>query len=173
MLTEDAAAATAAAYADQGLPGLADHAWRGSRFHGGWLMYPTGDDLKGRMGYVCLVVLDDGGIIEESSSMPPTWLMAMYMLDDASNALGESAALELASRHAMAQGSGRPADGWVATRCPGAWMVVPRDEDADGRGGAYLVVLDNADVVEASGRMSRQLTVAQHVADMVAGRSGG
>ena len=66
------------AYARSSIPELADRSWRLTGFDGGWLATPEGDDLRWRTGLVCLVVLPDGTIHEESSSTPPPTLVERY-----------------------------------------------------------------------------------------------
>lgn len=167
MPDEVTAAATAATYANDNLPGLAGKIWKGTPFPGGWIMYPTGDDMKDRLGYSCLILLDDGRVVEESASVPPPWLAAMYMVDEGPS-FSPTAAIEAGLRHAashpdQAQGDELAGYRWSASRCPGAWLLEP-----EGRGGdqprPFLVVLDNGQVHQETGLMSRQLIVAQHVA---------
>ncbi|MDH3682601.1 MAG: hypothetical protein OEV40_21920 [Acidimicrobiia bacterium] len=77
-MNEAEATAAAEAHARRHLPELGTRPWRATRFAGGWLANPTGDDLARRTGVPCLVVLDDGTIETESSSLPPSLLMAKY-----------------------------------------------------------------------------------------------
>ncbi len=59
-----------------------DREWKATRFGGGWLLNPVGEDLAWRTGVVCLVVMDDGQIHQESSSLPPPTLMAKYATEE-------------------------------------------------------------------------------------------
>ena len=72
------------AYAKQRLADLGERSWRLTGFDGGWLATPMGDDLRWRTGLPCLVVLVDGTIHQESSSLPPPTLMAKYARSDPS-----------------------------------------------------------------------------------------
>ncbi len=78
MTTEHEAAERAETYNTAHMPDLGPRTWKGESFPGGWLMNPQGEDLEWRTGVVCLIVLDDGRIIEESSSMPPDWIIAKH-----------------------------------------------------------------------------------------------
>jgi hypothetical protein len=78
ITSETAAAERAAAHAAEHFADLGPREWRGSRFAGGWLMDPVGDDLSWQCGVVCLAVLDDGRIFEDSSSEPPDQLKHKY-----------------------------------------------------------------------------------------------
>lgn len=73
-----------AAHAAEHLPELGDRSWRLTAFDGGWLATPEGDDLRWRTGLPCLVVVDDGTIHLESSSLPPPALLAKYARSDPS-----------------------------------------------------------------------------------------
>lgn len=78
MLSEADAIAVAVAHAAANLPELGERPWRATRFPGGWLTNPEGDDLARRTGVPCLVVLDDGTVHVESSSLPPSMLIAKH-----------------------------------------------------------------------------------------------
>ena len=76
---DEAEAVTAArAHADRHVDALVDRSWRATRFDGGWLMNAEGEDLARRTGVPCLIVLDDGTVHEESSSLPPSMLISRY-----------------------------------------------------------------------------------------------
>ena len=77
-MDETEAMTAAMAHASQHLDALGDRSWRATRFDGGWLMNAEGDDLARRTGVPCLIVLDDGTVHEESSSLPPSMLIARY-----------------------------------------------------------------------------------------------
>lgn len=77
-MNETDAAAAASAYGEEHLPALGPRTWRTTEFEGGWLATPTGDDLRWRTGLPCLVVLTDGSIHLESSSLPPPMLISKY-----------------------------------------------------------------------------------------------
>ena len=77
-MDETEAATAASAHATKHLEALGDRSWRATRFDGGWLMTAEGDDLARRTGVPCLIVLDDGTAKEESSSLPPSMLIARY-----------------------------------------------------------------------------------------------
>ncbi|MGI9613526.1 MAG: hypothetical protein ACR2QO_11485 [Acidimicrobiales bacterium] len=73
-----------AAHAAEHLSDLGDRSWRLTAFDGGWLATPEGDDLRWRTGLACLVVLADGTIHQESSSLAPPALFAKYARSDPS-----------------------------------------------------------------------------------------
>lgn len=78
-MNEIEAVAAAEAHAARELPELGSRTWRATRFAGGWLANPIGEDLARRTGVPCLVLLDDGAIHIESSSLPPSMLIAKYV----------------------------------------------------------------------------------------------
>ena len=82
MIDRDTATGLAAAHGSRHLPDLGPRTWRPTRFDGGWLMTPEGDDLRWRTGVVCLVVLDDGSVHQESSSVAPSLLIERYRAPD-------------------------------------------------------------------------------------------
>lgn len=65
-------------YAARHLHGLGDRRWRATRFATGWLLNAEGDDLEWRTGVPCIIVLDDGSVHQDSSSLPPSMLFAKY-----------------------------------------------------------------------------------------------
>lgn len=72
------ASAAAETFARASIPELADRTWRVTAFDGCWLATPEGDDLRWRTGLVSLVVLPDGTVHRESSSVPPLTLVEKY-----------------------------------------------------------------------------------------------
>lgn len=71
-IDEAGARARAIAHAEAHHADLArDRQWRVRAFDGGWLVTPTGDDLRWLTGVRWFVVLADGSIHETSSSMGP------------------------------------------------------------------------------------------------------
>jgi hypothetical protein len=78
VISEEIAAERAAAYGREHFADLGPRTWRGARFPGGWLMDPQGEDLAWRCGVACLAVLDDGRILEDTSSLPPGELIEKY-----------------------------------------------------------------------------------------------
>lgn len=78
MIDRTAAAALATEYGSRRLPDLGERSWRPTRFDGGWLLTAEGEDLRRRTGVSCLVLLDDGTMHEESSSLPPDLLIERY-----------------------------------------------------------------------------------------------
>ncbi len=79
-MNEVDAAAAAEAYARDSIPELADRTWRLTAYDRGWLATPEGDDLRWLTGLPCLVILRDGSVHRESSSIPPPSLLAKYGL---------------------------------------------------------------------------------------------
>lgn len=77
-MNEQEAIAAAEAYGREHLTGLGERTWRATAFEGGWLCNPEGDDLRRLTGVACLIVLDDGVVHRESSSMAPSMLIAKY-----------------------------------------------------------------------------------------------
>jgi hypothetical protein len=78
VTSEESAAERAASHGIEHFPDLGDRTWSGTRFPGGWLMGPEGEDLDWQCGVVCLAVLDDGRIFSDSSSLPPDQLIEKY-----------------------------------------------------------------------------------------------
>jgi len=77
-MNETEAAELAANYANEKVTELQNRAWKGTGFDGGWIMVPQGEDLSWSLGLMNLVVTDEGTIHEESSSSPPSELVARY-----------------------------------------------------------------------------------------------
>ncbi len=80
-MDESSAAERARTYGAENLPDLGVREWKGTAFAGGWLMTAAGDDIAWNTGVICLIVLDDGTIHEESSSLPPSMVMDRYRTD--------------------------------------------------------------------------------------------
>ncbi len=177
MQTEDEAAEQAEAYNRQRkLLGL--RSWKGQGFAGGWLMMPQGEDLIGYTGVVCLVVLDDGRIFHENSSMASDWIIARY-LDTPSAAVAPAAPVDEATAAARAADyNNRHLGGlglrtWTGERFAGGWRMVPEGDDLTWQFGVVcLMVLDDGRIFEDSASTPPDWAVQKYI-EMMAREADG